>query len=145
MKLDELESLWANDAAIDSTYLDRESLKTPQLHSKYFKMYSQERLRLKKMDSDYKKLYLAKWEYYTGKMSDEELQEYGWEPFLKNVLRQDVSIYIEADTDIRDTLLKVAVQKQKVDFIEDVIKQLNKRSFDIKNAIEWQKFTNGLQ
>ena len=97
------------------------------------------------MDADYKTLYLAKWEYYTGKMSDEELKEYGWEPFLKNVLRQDVSIYIEADSDIRDTLLKVAVQKQKVDFIEDVIKQLNKRSFDIKNAIEWQKFTNGLQ
>ena len=38
MKLDELECVWANDATIDSTYLDRESLKTPQLHSKYFKM-----------------------------------------------------------------------------------------------------------
>ena len=34
MKLDELEKLWLDDATIDSTYLDRESLKTPQLHYK---------------------------------------------------------------------------------------------------------------
>jgi len=84
-----------------------------------------------------------KWEYYAGELAEEDLNEQGWEPFPKRVLKADVPRYIEADKDIIHTTLKIAQQQEKVDFCADIIKSLRDRGFLIKNAIEWRKFTNG--
>ena len=40
MDLDKIQSMWAEDAKIDPDNLHDESLKIPQLHSKYYTVYN---------------------------------------------------------------------------------------------------------
>jgi hypothetical protein len=142
MKLEEIESLWEQDSKIDRTDLDNESLKIPTLHGKYYKIYLREKVQLKAEEQEYKTFYKLKHEYYTGKLSKEELDEYGWEPF-QFVLKNDLQVYIDADKDIAERLLKLQVQREKVDLLESIIKTLNGRGFLIKNAIDFIRFTSG--
>lgn len=142
MKLEEIEALWEQDSKIDRTDLDNESLKIPTLHSRYYKIYLREKVQLKAEEQEYKLFYKLKHEYYTGKMSKEELDEHGWEPF-QFVLKNDLQVYIDADKDIAERLLKLQVQREKVDLLESVIKTLNGRGFLIKNAIDFIRFTSG--
>ena len=73
MKFDDIRKMVAKDMVIDDTELDLESLKIPQLHNKYLNMFHDERLILKKLETDKRELTRDKWEYYSGKMSQEEL------------------------------------------------------------------------
>ena len=142
MKLEEIEALWEQDIKIDRTELDSESLKIPSLHSKYYKIFLREKVQLKAEEQSYKQFYKLKHEYYTGKLSQSELHELGWEPF-QFVLKGDLQVYIDADKEICERLLKLNVQKEKVQFLEDIIKTLNTRGFLIKNAVDFIRFTSG--
>lgn len=144
MKLEDIQVLWEKDCNIDRTELGEESLKISQLHSKYFKLYSSERLLLKKLDKDYKELYKTKFEYYNGVLSHDELKQQGWEPFSLKVLKSDLHIYLDSDRDITNFQLKIDMQKEKIDFLENIIKSLNTRGYQIKSAIDWIKFTAGV-
>jgi len=143
MKLEDIQVLWEKDCNIDRTELGEESLKISQLHSKYFKLYSSERLLLKKLDKDYKELYRTKFEYYNGVLSHDELKQQGWEPFSLKVLKSDLHIYLDSDRDITNFQLKIDMQKEKIDFLENIIKSLNTRGYQIKSAIDWEKFKVG--
>lgn len=143
MKLDDIHEEWGKDCNIVDDMLDEESLKIPKLHQKYYKIYTGERMLLAKLTQDIKVLSALKHEYYAGDLSQEDLEENGWEPFQKKVLRTEIPRFIEADRDIINLNLKIATQKEKVDLCENIIKSLRDRGFLIKNAIEWRKFTNG--
>lgn len=142
MKLEEIEALWETDSKIDRTDLDSESLKIPLLHSKYYKIYLREKIQLKSEELEYKQFYKLKHEYYNGKLSQQELNDLGWEPF-QFVLKNDLQVYVDADKDIANRLLKLQVQREKVDLLENIIKTLNGRGFLIKNAIDFIRFTSG--
>lgn len=144
MKLEEIQQSWEQDCQIDRSELGEEALKIAQLHSKYFKMYSSERLLLKRLEKEIKELNKVKFEYYNGILSHDELKENGWEPFSLKVLKSDLHIYLDSDKDICNAHLKLDYQKEKVDYLENVIKSLNNRNFQIKNAIDWAKFMNGV-
>ena len=141
--LDEYFDLWAEDSKIDRTELGEESIKIPQLHNKYYKMYSLERLNLVKLQEEMKILKKDKIEYYTGTMAEEDLKERGWEPNPLRILKSDIPIHMEADKDFVDLNLKLAYNKEKVEFLEAVVKTLNLRSYQINNAINWEKFKVG--
>jgi hypothetical protein len=143
MKLEDIQTQWELDCKIDRTELGEESLKIPQLHSKYFKIYSSERLTLKKLESDYKILYKQKYEYFNGNISEEELNENGWEPFQLKLLKSDIPLYMEADSDLIKIKQRIELQQEKLDFLDSIIKSLTNRGFQIKNAIDWMKFTQG--
>lgn len=143
MTLDEIINEWKSDAVIDKTSLGTESLKIPVLHSKYMKIYYEERRKLKALEFQSKDLYLAKYEYYNGKMSEEELEKRGWEPFVKLLMKAESEQYIQADKDIIQTNIKSVNQKEKMSILEEIIKNLNQRNFQIKNAIDYMKWTNG--
>jgi hypothetical protein len=143
MKLEDIQVLWEKDCQIDRTELGEESLKISQLHSKYFKLFSAERLSYKKMEKDFKELARIKFEYYNGVLSHEELRNYGWDPFSLKVLKSDLHIYIDSDKDIAEARLKMDLQKEKIDFVENIIKSLNSRGYQIKSAIDWEKFKVG--
>ena len=145
MTLDQLMEEWRKDSSVDSTELGNESLKIPELHSKYLKLYFDARRTLKAVEFQSKELFLQKYEYYNGKMSEEELDKLGWEPFLKRLMKNEIEMYLESDKDIIQKNLKIVMQKEKLDFLEEVIKNINQRNFQIKNAIEWRKFTQGVQ
>ena len=80
-KLDELLELWAKDSVIDRTEPGKELTNIPQLHSKYLNILSRHRLLAKEAELKYNRLKPIKWEYYTGKLDDDTLRQYGWEPF----------------------------------------------------------------
>lgn len=143
MKLDEIQLMWERDAQIDRTELGEESLRIPQLHSKYFKIFSQERLTLRKLEADYKRLYKDKYEWFNGTMDEDTLHIRAWTPNPLKILRTDIPMHIEADSDIQNLQMKIEMQKEKVDFVENIIKSLTTRGYQIKGAIEWEKFKMG--
>ena len=96
------------------------------------------------MESILKMLERDKWLYYTGKMSEEELKKKNWEPFELSIIKQDVDRFIDADKQYSDTLIKVNAQREKVNYLENVVKIMSNRSWNIKSAIEWNKFTQGI-
>jgi len=143
MKLEEIQSMWEKDSSIDRTELGEESLRIPQLHAKYFKLFSEERLTLKKFETTYKKLHKSKFEYYNGTMSEEDLKENDLEPFQLKVLKSDIGVYLQSDNDLCDLELRMELQKEKVDFLESIIKNLPARGYQINAAIAWEKFKVG--
>ena len=72
MTLEEIQNLWSKDANVDRTELGEEAIRIPQIHSKYFKIFSTERLKLKKQESA--DLRLKK---YSWSSDDNSLPE-GW-------------------------------------------------------------------
>ena len=144
MKLESILALWEQDSKVDRLELDKESLKIPSLHNKYLKIYTQENLLLKKMTHEFKEMERNKFEYYSGKLSEEELSEFGWEQFDHKLLKQDIPRYLESDADIINLLLKIDYQKEKVEAVKSIMSNINGRSFNIGNAIKWQQFLNGI-
>lgn len=143
MKLDDIMDLWGQDARMDESELGAESLKIPLLHHKYYKIFVQEGLLLKKLEQDYKTLYRLKYEYYMGILDQETMVEKGWDPNPLRILKQDLPIYIESDSDLQLIQSKIDIQKQKVSFLESAIKTVSNRGFVIKNAIDWERFKVG--
>jgi hypothetical protein len=77
-------------------------------------------------------------------MDKEELQKLNWEPFQYKILKQDISIYLEGDEELAESLLKYELQQDKVNILDQIIKSINSRNFTIKNHIDWKKFENGV-
>jgi hypothetical protein len=144
MKVNDIIALWEEDSEIRADDIGNSSLLTLELHSKYLKIYLGEVAYLKKYKSEYKKLYKLKWSYYLGYMDKEELQKLNWEPFQYKILKQDISIYLEGDEELAESLLKYELQQDKVNILDQIIKSINSRNFTIKNHIDWKKFENGV-
>ena len=128
------------DLKIDDTELDMESRRTPQLHNKYLKLYTQCSLQLKKTRDDRKSLYRDKWEYYTGKADS---SVYVDKPFDLKILKADVGMYIDADIEYQEITQKEEYIKTMVDYLERILKQITARQWEIRNTIEWKKFLHG--
>ena len=140
MNIDELYNEIERDLKIDDTELDLESIRTPQLHNKYLKLYTTHSLQLKRLQDEYKILYKEKWEYYTGKASPDTYRE---KPFDIKVLRADIGIYIDSDIDLQQLSQKVTYTKQIADYLERILREINNRNWTIRNTIEWKKFLHG--
>lgn len=143
MKLESIFDLWEQDSNIDREQLDVESLNTPKLHQKYHKIYTQERIILRKYETELKQLRLEKFEFYTQGPT-RETEEKGWKlPPIGRILKSDANTYVDADPDIIALTLKVGIQMEKIELLESIIKTLMNRGFAIKNAIEFMRFQSG--
>ena len=140
MTLEELQQQVDKDFKLDDTELDSESIKIPLLHNKYLQHFNKFSLLLKKAEYDHKSMVREKWEYYTGK-ADQSV--YAQKPFDLKVLKSDVHIYMDSDEDLQKADQKAAYLNQVVKYLEQVLRSINNRTFLIKNAIEWKKFTSG--
>ena len=140
MNLDELKLQVPKDLHIDDEHLDTESLKNQEIKTKYLDHKSRYELILFKAKGDYKRLYREKWEYYGGKA---DAKIYATKPFDLKVLKTDLAVYIAADEDIINAENKIGYLEVVVDYIKGVIKSVDNRGWDIKNAIEWKKFEAG--
>ena len=143
MNLSDYQNYAKTDLIIDETQLDTESLKTPQLHSKYLNFLMNEKLSLAKLQYDYKVLRKKRWLYYTGKISQEELEEEGWEPFELTILKTDLDKFLDSDNDLQSIDIRVKYKQTVVDYLNEIIKVITNRQWNIRSAIDWLKFTNG--
>lgn len=143
MKIEDIVSEWDKDCKMDETELGDESTKIPVLHNKYLKIYIGENAQLKRIMAQRAKLKRTLSEYYLGELDRDELEELGREQFYKKLLKNEVDSYIESDDEFIELNLKLGLQQEKVNYLDAVIKSINNRGFQIKNAIDWLKFTNG--
>ena len=143
MKLEDIQELWHRDREIDYTELGTESIRIPLIHDKYLKIFTDERIRLKGAEFELSKMVRAKTEYYSGKMSQEELNKRGWEPYLERLLKNEVNSYVESDDDIIRMKQQVVLIEEKIHYLDAVIRMINNRGFQIKNALDWLKFSHG--
>ena len=141
MTLDELKLQVSQDLRVDNEHLDTESLKNQEIKATYLDHKSKFELLLFKAKGDYKRLYREKWEYYGGKA---DAKIYASKPFDLKVLKTDLGVYISADEEIIDAENKIGYLETVVDYIKGVIKSIDNRGWDIKNAIEWKKFEAGV-
>jgi ferredoxin-fold anticodon binding domain-containing protein len=144
MNLEELKNSITKDSQIDSTELGIESLKIPQIHSKYLNQLTDLKLLLTKYQHDFAILRLRKWKIYTGKASEEELADWKEDPFELDILKTDVDKFMDADPKLIELKSKISVTDIKIKMVEEFLKALNNRNFAIKSAIEWNKMMNGI-
>jgi hypothetical protein len=145
MKLTELQDEWSKDCKINELNLGQESIKTPNLHSKYLNFLSSTRLNLRKAESDYLNCRRKKYRYYRGEMTREELEEENWTQWQGNKpLKNEMDEFLTVDADLVQYQDKVEYFKTVLYQLEQIVRSINSRGWDIKNAIEWQKFTNGM-
>ena len=140
MNLDEIQSLWEEDARIDPDNLHAESIKIPSLHAKYYNIYNNISLLKKKEENKFKILKKEKWMYFSGK-SDPEV--YIKQPFDYKVLRQDIDKYMDADEDILKSISKMEYYQTMLSYLDSILKTIMNRSYQIKNSIEYMRFTAG--
>jgi hypothetical protein len=141
-KPEELLEMWRKDSVIDRTEPGKELINIPQLHSKYLNILSRHRLLAKEAEFKYNKMKKIKWEYFTGKLDDEQLKHYGWEPF-QFVLKSDIQTYLEADKDLIKLLEKKVYHEETVSVIESIMNEIKQRTWQLKEFINWEKFVSG--
>ena len=141
INLDKIQSMWQEDCKIDIDNMHEESIKVPQLHSKYHEILNNLILLRTKAQKIQKSVRHERYEYYSGK-ADPEVYER--EPFPKKVRDKDALIrYMDADDRVSDANLKVEYYDVMINYTESILKQISHRTYQIKNSIEWHKFQAG--
>ena len=141
MNLDQIQEMWQKDSVIDPDNLHDESLKIPQLHSKYYTIYNTISLLREKARESYNRIRLERHNYYTGKAPAEVYVE---DPFPYKVREKDaIQRHMEADDKLNTIDMKIKYYDVTLKFLEEIIRNISGRTYQIKNAIEWQKFQSG--
>ena len=141
INLDKIQSMWQEDCKIDIDNMHEESIKVPQLHSKYHEILNNLILLRTKAQKIQKSVRHERYEYYSGK-ADPDVYER--EPFPKKVRDKDALIrYMDADDRVSDDNLKVEYYDVMINYTESILKQISNRTYQIKNSIEWHKFQAG--
>ena len=141
INLDKIQSMWQEDCKIDIDNMHEESIKVPQMHSKYHEILNNLILLRTKAQKIQKSVRHERYEYYSGK-ADPDVYER--EPFPKKVRDKDALIrYMDADDRVSDANLKVEYYDVMINYTESILKQISNRTYQIKNSIEWHKFQAG--
>jgi len=141
MNLDEIQEMWQRDSVIDPDNLHDESLKIPQLHSKYYTIYNTITLLREKSRETYSRVKLERYNYYTGKAAAEVYEE---EPFPYKVRdKEALQRHMDADERLNKVELKIRYYDIMLKFLEEIIRMISNRTYQIKNSIEWHRFQAG--
>ena len=142
LNLETIQEMWEKDSKIDIDNLHTESLNIPILHAKYFELYNTILLLKKKAEQQKKNVRHEKYEYFTGK-ADPEL--YIENPFPKKIRDKDtMQKYLDADEKLSTVCLKIDYYDTMLVYIESILKMIQNRTYQIKNAIEFMRFNAGL-
>lgn len=143
MKLETIHEMWEKDSVIDRTELGQESLNTPQVHARYLKILSAEKLQYRRLYAEMQVLKRDKHQFLLGGATQES-QELGWEyPTRGRIMKTDLEIFNDADKQVQDLQAKLDLQQQKIETLDSILRTIGNRGFQIKNAIDFMKFLNG--
>lgn len=144
MTLEELHDLWDVDCNINDDHLDRESVKTPNIHAKYIRLLIQHKMKLAALQTDYKILRQRKFRWYRGEMGQTELNEVGWSQWQGNKpLKNEMDEFLEGDNDLNKIVIKCEYIKGIIEALESILGQIKARDWQIRNAIQWKQFIAG--
>ena len=133
--------MWKKDSVIDTDLYCEESTKIPQLHMRYMEFHNTFSLMKKERELEMRRLIIEKWLYYKGKAPSKVYKEVPFD--LKLTTKEEISMFIESDEDICKLQYKIDYIEQMLTFLDGVLRQIGIRNFQIKNAIDWEKFKNG--
>ena len=142
LSLEAIQEMWEKDAQIDRDNLHEESLNIPSLHAKYFELYNTIFLLRKKAEQQRKNIRHERYEYFSGKADPEVYQK---DPFGKKIRDKDtMTKYLDADEKLSNSSLKIDYYDTMLVYLESILKVIQNRTFQIKNAIEFMRFNSGL-
>jgi len=147
LRIEDVLDMWKTDSEIDELKLDEASQQSARLHAKYLEMLSVTRLQLKRKEAEFRVLLKDKFLWYNGKMSKDEMDARGWDYDPLNglkVLKGDMDRFYDSDSDIQNAQMKIDYLKELVSTLEEIMGNIRFRSNNIKNMIEWRKFTSGI-
>lgn len=143
MKLEDIFAEWDKDSQLDRTKLDIIALGIPQIHAKYIKLLSHERLLLLKYESEFKELKLEKQIFYVDGPNEEHLAK-GWGlPPKGRVIKSELGPWLEADKDIINLSLKIGMQKEKIEVLKSIVDIISRTGYQVRTALDFIKFQNG--
>jgi len=147
-KFEKLREDWAEDSAVDfqfknkqySTDLGQLALDIPFQHNKYLNHYTDIQQIKTSLEFQIRKVVREKREYYSG---EADAKTYAAKPFGSKLTSSEMKTYLESDDDVINLEAKVKYLDQMLYWLDQVMKQISNRGFQIKSAIEWEKFVNG--
>lgn len=146
MKLEDVIEMWKKDAEIDEMNLDSASIQSAKLHAKYLELISVAKLQLKRREMEFKVLLKNKWMHYHGKLSKTEIDQLGWSYDPLNglkVLKGDMNYFFDSDNHVQDLQIKIEYLKTLIETLDEIMQNIKWRHQNIKNIIEWRRFTSG--
>jgi len=137
-----IQKMWEDDSKIDIDNLHTESLNIPILHSKYYDLYNNLMLLRKKAEQQKKNIRHERYEYYSGKADPDVYIE---NPFPKKIRDKDtMQKYLDADEKLSNVNMKIEYYDVMLKYIEEILKQISNRTYQIKNSIDFMRFSSGL-
>lgn len=144
MTLDELHDLWDDDCKINGDHLDRESVKTPNLHAKYLRFLIQHKMKLSALQTEYNLMRQRKFRYYRGEMGKQELEDLKWDQWQGvKPLKNEMEEFLDGDSDLNKISIKCEYIKNMIEALESILNQIKSRDWQIRNAIQWKQFVAG--
>lgn len=144
MNINELNEMWSQDCVIDDNHLDRESVRSANLHAKYLRMLMEHKLKLSALQLEYKTLRQKKFRYYRGEMTRAELEDNGWAQWQgTKPLKNEMDEFLEGDADLNKINVKCEYLNLMIEGVVSILNQVKARDWNIRNAITWKQFISG--
>jgi len=142
ISLDDIQLMWKKDSEINIDDLHNESLKIASLHSKYYELYNNTSLLRKRAELQYKNKKLERYNFYAGKADPEVYKD---EPFPYKVRdKEGMQRHIEADDKLSEMFMKIEYYDTILKYLEEIIKMISNRTYQIKNSIDFLRFQSGM-
>ena len=143
INIDEIVESWREDSKIDDLNLDKENVRIPSLHSKYVGMMVDENKSLRTLIRDRAILRRLLRSYYLGKADTDDLEKLGRDQFYEKILKNELNEYIDTDELMIRIYARISTQEEKIDVLKEIIRSINSRGYQLKNAIDWHRLTMG--
>ena len=148
-KFEKLREEWKEDSHIDFQFKNKQysadlaqvALDIPFIHNKYLNHYTDISQIKTSLEFEIRKLVKEKREYYGG---EADAKIYAEKPFGNSIKTSEkMKVYLESDDEVINLEAKIKFLDQMLYWLDQVMKQISNRGFQIKSAIEWEKFING--
>jgi len=147
-KFEKLRADWTEDSHVDFQFKNKQysadlgqlALDIPFQHNKYLNHYTDISQIKSSLEFEIRKLVREKREYYSG---EADAKVYAAKPFGSRLSSAEMKTYLESDDEIIQLEAKIKYLDQMLYWLDQVMRQISNRGFQVKSAIEWEKFVNG--
>lgn len=146
---DRIKEEWNEDSLVDFQFKNKQytedlgklALEIPFQHNKYLNYYTDLSQIKTSLEFEFRRVVKEKREYYSG---EADAKVYVEKPFGSSIkTAEKMKTYLESDEDIINIEAKIKYVDQALYFLDSVMKMISNRGFQIKSAIDWEKFING--
>lgn len=143
--LDQIKSMWKEDAKINEGNIAKEIANVPLLHSKYTGLLADTRRARKRTENKLLRLQKDKIKYYKGEMTKDDLVKYGWNQYQGNkILKSEMGDVLKMDEDLMVIDEEVYDLEVVIQLLESIVKEINSRNYSLRTHVDWTKMMNGL-